>query len=63
MNLNLIRRKSLEINSKPNKILDNLYLGNELTSEDKALLEELAITHILMVGYKLKPLYPNVSYI
>lgn len=46
----------------PEKILDNLYLGNFINAGDKECLQNLGITHILICASYLDPMYPEVNF-
>lgn len=43
----------------PDKIIENVYLGKSNSAKNVKILDDLGITHILMVGYDLEALYPE----
>ena len=43
----------------PSLIVDRIYIGNLQTAEDFEILQELNITHILIVASYLDPSFPN----
>jgi hypothetical protein len=45
----------------PNKIIDNLYLGNCTDSEKKQVLLNLGVKYILIAGNHLRPYFPQVN--
>lgn len=51
-------RKS-HIVSHPNKIIDGLYIGNEINAKDKTWLDKNGITHILNVAIESSIFYPT----
>ena len=42
-------------NCELQKIMENIYIGDECASKNKNLLESLKIKHIVVVGFELKP--------
>ena len=42
-----------------NKIIDNLYVGDLKSSQDSELLQRHYITHIVMIGKNLTPIFPH----
>lgn len=41
------------------KIMDNLYIGNALTSRNKKYLIEIGVTHIIRIGRRLRDYFPD----
>ena len=46
----------------PSQICEKLYLGSQLDAQNKAILKNLNIKYILVVGKKLTLNFPEVSY-
>lgn len=49
--------------TRADKLLNNLYIGDIIVANDKLELKGLGITHILICGSYIEPIYPNVELI
>lgn len=55
-NSNYFDNKSTD---QPDKILNNLYLGNLMNASDKEALKKIGITHILIFASYIEPFFPT----
>lgn len=53
------RAEEVSAGSDIEKIVTNLYIGDEGASNNQELLEDLGVKHIVMVGKELKKFFPD----
>lgn len=59
MTMNILNNSS---DNEPDKIIENIYIGDLLNAYDINKLKEIGITHILICASYMDPIFPNVNY-
>ena len=57
--MNILNNSS---NNDPDQIKENIYIGDLKNAYDNDKLKELGITHVLICGSYMEPVFPNVNF-
>lgn len=49
-------------NSVPDQVTEKMFIGNLANASNKEKLKEIGITHVLICGSYIEPVFPNVIY-